>query len=147
MPRSRLSDTERFLHEKIPLSLAMGVQLEGDSQGRVILTAPLQANHNHLGTAFGGSLAAVATLAGYALLWLELDDRDSHIVIRQSTISYRQPVVNEILATCLRPSDKEIKEFKKRFQRKGKASISLTVLIGDLSSPCVEFQGDYVALR
>jgi thioesterase domain-containing protein len=147
MDSSLLLETERFLHERIPLSQAMGVRLESDEQGRLVLSAPLESNHNHLGTAFGGSLAAVATLAGYALLWLELNDRDSHIVIRQSSIKYRHPAEGEIRAICQRPADTEIETFRKRFRKKGKASISLQVLIGGPERPSVEFLGDYVALR
>src|SRR5690606_33240492 len=68
-PRARRMtgpETEAFLHAKIPLARAMGVRVERcDSEG-LVLTAPLEPNHNHLGTAFGGSLAALATLAGYA---------------------------------------------------------------------------------
>lgn len=147
MASTLLLETERFLHERIPLSQSMRVRLESNDHGRLVLTAPLEANHNHLGTAFGGSLAAVATLAGYALLWLELDDRDSHIVIRQSSIQYRRPVEGEIRAVCQRPADAEIASFRNRFLKKGKASISLQVVIGDLEKSCVEFQGEYVAMR
>ena len=67
----RLRETEEFLCAKIPLTRAMQVRVEGYDKSGLVLTAPLAANHNHLGTAFGGSLAALVMLAGYALLWLE----------------------------------------------------------------------------
>ena len=81
-----LRETEAFLHDQIPLTQAMGVRLESYDASGLILTAPLAPNHNHLGTAFGGSLATLAILAGYTLLWLELGDRSSHIVIQESQI-------------------------------------------------------------
>src|SRR5687768_7425366 len=98
-----LLETEHFLHEQIPLTQSMGVRVESFDGARLILTAPLEPNHNHLGTAFGGSLSALATLAGYALLWLQLGDRQAHIVIRESTIRYRRPVRGTLRAICLRP--------------------------------------------
>ena len=85
-------ETEAFLHAKIPLARAMGVRVERCDSEALVLTAPLEPNHNHLGTAFGGSLAALATLAGYAFLWRELRDPDAHIVIRRSELDYRHPV-------------------------------------------------------
>ena len=74
----------------------MGVHVERFDESALILTAPLAPNHNHLGTAFGGSLATLATLAGYTLLWLELGDRESHIVIQESQIRYLAPVRGEL---------------------------------------------------
>ena len=144
---SLLHDTERFLHEKIPLSLAMGVQVESRDKHGLILTAPLAANHNHLGTAFGGSLSALATLAGYALLWLELGDREAHIVIHSSSIRYRHPVTGNMRALCLCPNASELSAFKTRFAKNGKARITLQVSIEQDGRACVDFEGVYVALR
>ncbi len=57
---------EAFLHEKIPLTKAMGLHVAESNARRLVLEAPLAANRNHLGTAFGGSLHALPTLACYA---------------------------------------------------------------------------------
>ncbi len=148
-PRAALlSETEAYLHQQIPLSCAMGVRVESWDGETFVLTAPAELNHNHLGTAFGGSLSALATLAGYGLLWLELGERDSHIVIRGSSISYRHPVRGELRAVCRRPAAGVMAEFKAKFARAGKARITLPVTIGpDEEAPGVEFEGVYVALR
>jgi thioesterase domain-containing protein len=114
---------------------------------RLIVTAPLEPNHNHLGTAFGGSLAAIATLAGYGLLWLALEDRSAHIVIRSSTINYRRPVSRNIRAICRRPDDATMAEFKSKFAHAGKARITLVVTIEEDDVECVRFEGVFVALR
>ena len=56
-----------FLLPWIPrFGISIHLALDGLSLLMVVLTAPLEINHNHLGTAFGGSLAALATLAGCA---------------------------------------------------------------------------------
>lgn len=140
-------ETTRYLHEKIPLTKAMGVKVEAYDAEMLILSAPLETNHNHLGTAFGGSLAAIATLAGYALLWLELGDRDSHVVIKSSSIQYRHPVRGDIRAVCKRLDQNQLDTFRTKFARTGKAGIELPVTIEENHQVCVEFQGLFVAIR
>lgn len=142
-----LRDTERFLHEQIPLTLAMGVTLESYDGTQLVVTAPLEPNHNHLGTAFGGSLSALATLTGYAMLWLQLGDHKAHIVIRESTIRYKHPVRGTLRAVCLRPEDVTLATFRQQFARTGKAHVRLQVRLEHADQTCVEFDGDFVALR
>lgn len=141
-----LRETENFLRAQIPITRAMGVGVESHDETRLVLTAPLELNHNHLGTAFGGSLSAIATLAGYGLLWLKLGDRSAHIVIRDSSIHYRHPVRGTIRAVCQSPDEAALAAFKSRFREKGRARIGLKVVIVEDDKVCVEFEGVYVAL-
>ena len=141
----RLQETEKFLHEQIPLTRAMEVQVESYDDGQLILIAPLAANHNHLGTAFGGSLAALVMLAGYALLWLELGDRDAHLVISESALKFRRPVSGTLRAICQRPDEGTMWAFKAEFAAKGKARLRLAVVIEDEGQTAVAFEGAYVA--
>lgn len=140
-------DTERYLHDKIPITRAMGVRVARFDDRMLTLTAPLEENHNHLGTAFGGSLSAIATLAGYALLWLELGDRESHIVIKSSSMRYLHPVRGEIRADCPRIPSDELSAFREKFAGSGKAGIGLRVTISENDRLCVDFQGVFVAIR
>jgi thioesterase domain-containing protein len=142
-----LRDTERFLHEQIPLTHAMGVKLESYDGTQLVVTAPLEPNHNHLGTAFGGSLSALTTLTGYAMLWLQLGDRHAHIVISESTIRYKRPVHGTLRAVCVRPDDAALEAFKTTFQNTGKAHLKLQVQVIHADQVCVMFEGDFVALR
>lgn len=142
-----LKETEDFLHAQIPLTRAMGVRLVSYDEEKLILAAPLDVNHNHLGTAFGGSLVAIATLAGYSTLWLELGNRDAHIVVRKSSIDYRHPVRGEIRAVCARPSASAISSFRKKFERNGKARIKLHVTVEEEGQVCINFEGVYVAIH
>ena len=72
MDEQALRATENFFHDKIPLTRAMGIRVVADDRHRFAIEAPVGLNHNHLQTAFGGSINAVATLAGYGFLWLEV---------------------------------------------------------------------------
>ena len=65
------NDPATALHEHlrlIPQVLAMQVQLAGERDGRLCLRAPLGPNVNDKGTAFGGSLVSLMTLAGWCLV-------------------------------------------------------------------------------
>jgi thioesterase domain-containing protein len=142
-----LAATERFFHEQIPLTKAMGVLVEAHDGRQLVLTAPLAANHNHLGTAFGGSLAALATLAGYGLLWLELGNRDAHIVIRRSELDYRHPVTGPLRAICRKPPEAELAVFRATFAKAGKARVRLEVTVEEAGRVCMTFAGTFVAIR
>jgi thioesterase domain-containing protein len=141
------ADLERFLHEKIPLTMAMGVQVAECNDTRLILTAPLEPNHNHLGTAFGGSLHALATLSGYGLLWWLLREPEAHIVIRESTIRYERPVRDVLRAVCCSPAATELERFRKDFARKGKARIALEAVIDHDSGIAAYFHATFVVLK
>ena len=144
--KADLAETEEFLHRKIPITHAMGVRVTAYDGQTLALEAPLALNHNHLGTAFGGSLSSVATLAGYALLWLELRDRECHVVIRESSISFRRPVRGDIRAICRRLDAAAMSKFKDEFARNGKARVRLNVTIDDDGVVAVEFFGTFVAV-
>jgi thioesterase domain-containing protein len=62
----------QYLHEHIPLSRAMGVEVVEATWDGVSLRAPLAPNINHRETVFGGSASAVAILAAWALLYVRL---------------------------------------------------------------------------
>ena len=142
-----LRETERFLHAQIPITKAMRVKVESFTEQALVLSAPLAANHNHLGTAFGGSLAALAMLAGYSWLWLELDDRAIHIVISESKMLFRRPVAGEIRAVCRRPDFASLTNFKENLAEKGKARLQLEVTIETEGEIAATFAGTYVVRR
>jgi thioesterase domain-containing protein len=140
---------ESFLHEKIPLTRAMGVHVAESNAQRLVLEAPLAANINHLGTAFGGSLHALPTLACYAAVWTLLNEAgvNGHVVVKRSSASYRQPVTGLLRAICLRPAPGLIAEFTADLRRHGKARMELSAIVeGAGGKPAVEFSGSFVAI-
>jgi thioesterase domain-containing protein len=143
-----LAKIQRLLHEQIPLTRAMAVRVAGrTAEGGVILEAPLEPNHNHLQTAFGGSLATLATLSGYVMLWLEVDDPNCHIVIRESRISFQRPVRGTLRAICRRPDEAALAEFRAAFARKDRARLELEAVIEEDGDAAVTFQATFVAIR
>ncbi len=142
-----LQAAEQFLHTRIPLTRAMGVRVVAAADGAFSVEAPVALNSNHLQTAFGGSINAVATLAGYGFLWLELRDQPADVVIRESTIRFHSPIRNSICATCAPPHAEALKTFHNAFRLKGKARITLQVRVEESGRLAAELEGTFVALR
>lgn len=139
-------EIEPFLHRQIPMAKAMGVRLAQWDEEALVLEAPLELNHNHLGTGFGGSLAALATLAGYTLLWLELEDAAGHVVIRESRILYHKPVTGTLRAVTPRLPTATRAFLQQTYAEKGRIQWEVEVKIpGGNGQSCVTFTGVYVA--
>jgi thioesterase domain-containing protein len=144
-----LHGLESFLHRQIPLTRALGLQVVESSARRLVLAAPLEPNRNHLGTAFGGSLHALPTLACYATLWTLLREAgiEGHVVIKRSQVQYRQPVAADFRAVCTRPDAERVAEFMADLRRHGKARMELDAVVeGTGGRPAVEFTGSFVAV-
>ncbi len=146
---------ELFLHEMIPLAKAMGVGVEVSDARALVLTAPKEQNKNSLNTAFGGSLVALATLAGYGVVWeLMVDEKKSetekpvwHIVVKESRAAYRRPVLGDLRAICERPAQAAISEFKEALARYGKAKLKLRASIIEDGNVAVDVQAAFVVSR
>ncbi len=138
---------EELFYGKIPITRALGVRVEEYDGSRLVLTAPLGENVNHLGTAFGGSLNTLAVLSCYGLLWLELRDAACHIIIRDSTIHYDRPVSGALRAVCPRPAQEDMETFRRRFQKRGQARIALSATIEDGGVTAARFRGTFAAVR
>src|SRR4026208_1626929 len=99
----KLRAAEKFLHEQIPITRAMGLRVVARDEKEFVVEAPVALNSNHLRTAFGGTISAVAPLAAYGFLWLALRESGVHVVVAESSIRFLRPVRETIRASCLRP--------------------------------------------
>jgi thioesterase domain-containing protein len=140
------AELRHTLRTELPVTQHLGVEVEGYRDGRLILRAPLNANINHKGHAFAGSLNAIATLAGWGWVWLLLrrERLDGHVVIQDSTISYR-PVATDFLAECAAPAREVPDQFLAALRRRRRGRISLQVTVSDAHGPAATFTGRYVA--
>lgn len=89
---------EADLHRLIPLSAAMAVRVRCLTTETLALEAPLSSNHNHAGTAFAGSLYALASLAGWALLreTFHRAGLSPQLVLGHGEMRYRRPVSTDL---------------------------------------------------
>ena len=152
MSAAVLPSLDQFLRTMIPLSGAMGVRVEPEEGEALVLTAPLAPNRNALNTAFGGSLAALATLAGYGVMW-ELMQQDGaglsgyRIVIKEGKTTYRRPVAGELRAICARPSGLVVTAFREALARYGQARLTLHPRIVEDGQVAVDCRSTYVVVR
>ena len=136
---------EQYLHKKIPLSEFMQVKVvRVDSD--VELQCDLAPNHNHLGTAFGGSLSALMILAAYGQLF-RLIEENGHVVLKTTSMQFLIPVDEKLRAVCKSPSENEIQSFVKTFARMKKARMTLQsqILLADGRVACT-LSGEFVAV-
>jgi len=140
---SRLQDT---LQTEIPITTAIGLRVDGYDNGCLMLSAPLIPNINHKDTAFAGSINALATLSGWSLLWLLLDEArlPGKVVIQDSTIQYLHPITSNFAARCCLPGSEQVTRFLTVLQRKGRARIELQAEMREGQTLVVRFTGRYV---
>lgn len=140
---------ERYLHDQIPLSRTMGMRVLRAAPGSVLLCAPLEPNLNHRKTFFGGSAAALATLAAWGLAHRRLEEEaglDAHLVIQRSSMEYLEPAAAEVEAECLAPPDAEWSKLIRTVRRWGKGRIELAVELRAKQEVVGSFEGAFVAL-
>ena len=123
----------------------MGLRVVAHDDTGFTVDAPVALNSNHLRTAFGGSINAVATLAAYGFLWVELNDAAAHVVVAQSSIRFLRPVRETIRATCLRPDANTLAAYRDQFAEKRKVRIILRVDVTENRETAAEFEGQFVA--
>ena len=83
----------------MPPVAALQPTIDNWQDGHLRLLAPLTANVNDKGCAFGGSLASLMTLASWGLVNLELAQLgiDADIFVADSRVRYLKPVYEDLL--------------------------------------------------
>ncbi len=142
------NELERYLHEHIPISKAMGVSIAAADPLEVILRAPLAPNINHRDTVFGGSASALATLAAWSLLQtrLQSDGFASRLVIQRNTMAYDLPIAGDFTARATYDPQTDWTRFTKLLRRKGKARITVDSVLEYQGRAAGRFSGEFVAL-
>jgi len=142
-----LAAMQTYLHEHIPITAHLGVEVVAFGEGAIRLRAPLAANINHRDTAFGGSLSSLGILAGWGLIHFSLKQRGlpSRIVIQSSRMDFLAPGDDDFEAVA----SLDVvawQRFCTMLQKKGRARLTLPseVLIG--ASQVATHEGIYVAI-
>ena len=104
-PAMTAQELEAYLHDRIPLTRAMAVEVRAAGPDGVEVYAPLAPNINHRDTVFGGSASAVAIVAAWSALHVRMRAAglDVRLVIRRNTMSYERPIAAGFTATAAPP--------------------------------------------
>jgi thioesterase domain-containing protein len=141
-------DIEQYLHEHIPLSKAMGVQVKAASWEGVELLAPLAPNINHQETVFGGSASAVAILSAWSLIHVRLmsEGASGRIVIHRNTMLYERPITDQFTAIATMPDEAAWPKLVAALNRKRMARISVPSMLVCAGERVGRLEGEFVVL-
>ncbi len=145
--RARALEARILAH--LPLARAMQVRMVGFDGERVILAAPLAENINDKGTGFAGSLATLATLAGWCLVTLLGEQAGAHCeaAIYRSEIDFRRPVREELRAEAWVSEAMMVQRLHERLVAGQRARLSILARLGPEADPAVVFAGHYAVWR
>lgn len=122
----------------------MDVRVLRVDEKAVELGCKLSPNHNHLGSAFGGSLTALMILAAYCRLFYLMNGK-GHVLLKSCKFEFIQPVREDLRAVCLPPSQLESSRFLEVYGKKSRARLHLSseVLLAD-GRIAARMQGEFV---
>lgn len=122
-----VSDLERLLLAQIPLARAMELRIRDYDGDHLAIAAPLAPNINDKGCAFGGSLVALMTLAGWALVENRLQAAGLHadVFVADSQVEYLAPLWDDLTADAAAAEGEDWDAFLAAFAQKGRARIAV----------------------
>lgn len=129
------------------LARHIGIVVESADDSGVVMRAPLAANANYKGTAFGGSLYSLAVLTGWAWVTRYLAARglSADAVIQESSVYFLAAVKGELRASVAAPPAAQIDRFCKMLRRAGRGRIRLRVEIVYDETLATLFDGVFAA--
>lgn len=135
------------LHAEIPMSKYMQVRVVRANEHEIELECDLAPNHNHVGTAFGGSLATLMVLAAYCQLF-EIINETGHVLLKNTSMNFIYPVEETLRAVCKAPGLDQVKKFQEAYSKKGKARLELTsqIVLADGRVAC-QMTGEFVGVN
>ncbi len=138
-----------LLHQDIPITEALGIEVIELTGSEITIKAPLDGNTNVHGTAFAGSLYSVMSVAGWALVAhmcrVQLGNLPT-VVLKHGSIKYRRPLADNLIAISIL-DDKAVDHFVEQYQQHHKASIKVVVAIKSHDKLATEFTGEYVVVQ
>ena len=95
------------------------------------LRAPLAANVNDKGCAFGGSLVSLMTLAGWGLVTLRLREAglDADVFVADSQVRYRAPLYADLHAHARLADGQDWDSIVARLRHDGRAPVLVTMRV------------------
>ena len=141
-------DLAAYLYEHIPLTRALAVEVLEVGEDNVRLRAPLAPNRNHRQTAFGGSVASLAILAGWGWLHARLAPAAPglRLVIQRQAMEYLLPIDAAFVADCHAPPAASWQRFSKALASRGRGRIELQAQVSCSAGVAARFTGVYVAI-
>jgi len=146
--RSELESLDAYFNA-MPPAAALSLRAEHFDGVSLRLHAPLAANLNDKGCAFGGSLASVMTLAGWGLITLKLQRAGvaAEVYVADSQIRYIAPLYDDLRAEASVDDDGDWAVALHCFRTRGRARMTLGATMRDAGGALVaSLQARYAIL-
>ena len=146
MPQT-IIELQDFLDKEIPTARFMGVKIAGYDGNELRVSAPLSPNTNHHGTAFGGAIASLGFLCGWAYIHLRLqqEEVEAGLVIHKTEVEFLAPVKGDFQAVVKLKSESEWQTFRSALMTNGKARLQLTPRIFSADILAAQLCNSYAA--
>lgn len=153
---ARAAALERRILDAIPLAVAMQVRVTGFDGAQVELSAPLAPNLNDKGTGFAGSLATLATLAGWSLATLLAEQAlfaagtvwvPCEAAVFRSNLEFLRPVREPLVAVAWLADDTVLAGLPARLAAGRRAKLAISARLGPAADPALQFSGHYAVWR
>jgi len=139
----------RAVAEAMPPVAAMGFRIDNYDGLTLDMHAPLDANVNDKGTAFGGSMTSLMTFSGWSLVMLQLRlaGARADVFVADSEVRYRSPVIAELRAQAWLAPEQSWGTFLATLAERGRARIQMQAHVLDTEgTPAATLSGRYVAI-
>ncbi len=133
----------------MPPVAALGLRV-GDHDDGLRLHAPLAANINDKGCAFGGSLTSLMTLAGWGLIVLRLAEAgiEADVYVADSEVRYRAPLYADLDAGAALAAGESWDTFLEALRTRGRARIAIDAAVTlPEGGVAAESRARYAAIR
>jgi thioesterase domain-containing protein len=134
-----MTDTPRSAHLRaletellaMPPVAAMGLRMGEADDHTLHLHAPLAANVNDKGCAFGGSLTSLMTLAGWGLIALRLAEAglEAKVYVADTEVRYRAPIYSDLTAVAEIAEGESWSDFLDTLRGRGRAEMTVAATV------------------
>lgn len=137
------------IRDEIPLTRAMQLSAQSWDGKALVLALPLSANFNDKGTAFAGSITALGSITGWALLtlWAEQELGGCQVAVYDAHFSFRKPLQGDFTATVSLPAAEDCAALKTSVEQKGKGRLNLRISLADANGEAASLEAGYALWR
>ena len=147
--KEKALESLRDYTRSLPPLAAIQARVAAYDGQRLHLTAPLAANVNDKGSAFGGSMTSLMTYAGWGLVTLQLQQAGlrTDVFVADSTVRYLKPLYADLCAEAMLAPGQSWESFLATLAQRGRARIHLQArMIGTEGEVMADLAGRYVAI-
>jgi len=142
------AEFQKYLHEHIPITEAMGVSVKKLDDKGIVLQAPIDKNINHRDSAFGGSICSLLVMSSWSQLYhlLKKHGIQGTIVAQKCEVSFIRPILVDFETTNTDISIKEEQKFIDMLKKFKKSRIKMRSSIQKDGEKLATFEGIFVVI-